>query len=78
MSEQLLLQILEELKEVKREQQEFKNEMKHEFEQVKDHLRIIIDQTAKNSELESPITEIQDVVKNHDADIKLIKRLLTN
>lgn len=48
------------------------------FEEVKDKLRVIEDQTARTSELQSPIYDLQQQVKDHDADIKLIKRVLTN
>ncbi|WNF38759.1 hypothetical protein RJD24_10195 [Bacillaceae bacterium IKA-2] len=48
------------------------------FEEVKDKLRIIQDQTARTSELKSPIYDLQQQVKDHDADIKLIKRVLSS
>lgn len=54
------------------------SKMEQGFEDVKDKLRTIEEQTAHVSEFQSPIHDFQQQLLEHDADIKLIKRVLTN
>jgi predicted phage gp36 major capsid-like protein len=59
-------------------QKELRAEIKQQFEEVKEELRVIKDQTARNSELQSPVAEVQKQVDDLTTDVKLIKRAITN
>lgn len=71
--ENLLKQILSELHEIKSTMA-----YKQDVEEIKQKLDTIYAQVAHNTEQESKLNDVADKVKDHDTDIKLIKRMLTS
>jgi hypothetical protein len=92
MSDEILKQILTELQTMNQRigalengqetlgegQNELRAEIHQEFAEVKADLRIIKDQTAKNSELQSPVSDVQKEVEELRLDLKILKRAITN
>ncbi|WP_047153810.1 hypothetical protein [Aneurinibacillus tyrosinisolvens] len=92
MSDEILKQILTELQTMNQRigalengqetlgegQNELRAQIHREFAEVKADLRIIKDQTAKNSELQSPVSDVQKEVEELRLDLKILKRAITN
>jgi outer membrane cobalamin receptor len=52
--------------------------MNQQFDEVREELRIVKDQTAQNAEKESIILSTKEKVIELEADIKLLKKAITN
>ncbi|ERI07102.1 hypothetical protein [Aneurinibacillus aneurinilyticus] len=90
--EAILKQILEKLNSMDEDIKELKNTQKKvadgqealtagmnkQFEEIKNDLRILKEQTVRASELQSPVTDVQKQVDDLAIDVKLIKRVITN
>lgn len=53
-------------------------EVNHRFDTIEQKLDVIRAQVAHNSEQETIVMEIQDLVKQHDIDIKVMKKAIGN
>ncbi|WP_019121315.1 hypothetical protein [Brevibacillus massiliensis] len=67
-----------EMYEFKNEMYEFKNEMYDRFDQLEKKVDQIQVQVAHNTETEVLLREVQDTVKEHHTDIKLLKKVIAN
>ncbi|MED0671839.1 hypothetical protein P4S95_16805 [Aneurinibacillus aneurinilyticus] len=90
--EAILKQILEKLNSMDEDIKELKNTQKKvadgqealtagmnkQFEEIKNDLRILKEQTVRASELQSPVTDVQKQVDDLAIDVRLIKRAITN
>lgn len=90
--EAILKQILEKLNSMDEDIKELKNTQKKvadgqealtvgmnkQFEEIKNDLRILKEQTVRASELQSPVTDVQKQVDDLATDVRLIKRAITN
>lgn len=59
-------------------QQEFRAEVRSEFEKVQRKLDTIYSQVAHNTEQEVRLNEVIARVNEHDTDIRLIKKIVSN
>lgn len=90
--EEMLKQILEQLNSMReemktmnqridnleQEQRITRLEMHQSFKEVKEELRIIREQTARNSELEAEVNTNKNDIEDLKTDVKMIKRIITN
>ncbi|NME97439.1 hypothetical protein [Aneurinibacillus aneurinilyticus] len=90
--EAILKQILEKLNSMDEDIKELKNTQKKvadgqealtagmnkQFEEIKNDLRILKEQTVRASELQSPVADVQKQVDDLATDVRLIKRAITN
>ena len=67
-----------EIREFKIDMHEFKNEMYDRFDQLGKKVDQIQVQVAHNTETEVLLREVQDTVKEHHTDIKLLKKVIAN
>ena len=65
--EELMKQILEKL-----------DRIESKVDRIENKLDAVYEQTARNSELESSLNDLSSTVQDHDTDIRLIKKVLTN
>ncbi|GED16953.1 hypothetical protein [Aneurinibacillus migulanus] len=76
--EETLKQILIEMQDMKKEMNQRFDSVDERFNGLNHKLDVIREQTAANSEIHSPVTDVQKQVDDLATDVKLIKRAITN
>lgn len=76
--EDMLKQILVEMQSMKQEMNQRFDHVDKRFDELNHKLEVIREQTASNSEMYSPVADVQKQVDELATDIKLIKRAITN
>ncbi|GED14886.1 MbeD/MobD family mobilization/exclusion protein [Aneurinibacillus migulanus] len=76
--EEILKQILAEMQDMKKEMNQRFDSVDERFTELNHKLEVIREQTAANSEIHSPVADVQKQVDDLATDVKLIKRAITN
>ncbi|BAU26581.1 MbeD/MobD like protein [Aneurinibacillus soli] len=76
--EDMLKQILVEMQSMKQEMNQRFDHVDKQFDELNHKLEVIREQTASNSEMYSPVADVQKQVDELSTDVKLIKRAITN
>lgn len=76
--EDMLKQILVEMQSMKQEMNQRFDHVDKQFDELNHKLEVIREQTASNSEMYSPVADVQKQVDELTTDVKLIKRAITN
>lgn len=75
MSDKLDL-ILDKLNDINKRLSSLENEMREGFKSVNKDVKVIREQTAQTTELQSPVSTLQKRMDDLETDVKLLKKVL--
>lgn len=70
--------ILTELQKINNKITTLESNMNKQFEDIKEEIRVVKNQTAVNTEQEVMINSVKEKVSDLESDVKLIKKVITN